>query len=481
MINTLIDKLPELRKRAEDIEFTFSRAFEQLNNSFVLFLGQTESANTATSFLIDTILGLANNIDIAIFSITALAGGLLAYKTAATVIVAVHKAVVITTASITAYTVAASYAATATRAFTLALVANPIGAVAVGLAVLTTGYFALSSEADNAAKSVEGLNNELSRGQFLRYQEQAQAGTLNAFNTRTVLNQIPEAERERQIKEEQDRIVGQAGNIGYSPQSEQIRANARRQAEQAVARRYLSNNNTPEDLQPLPDAARRINVPALVRRVRRNTDTELVSLGRERVELANALQRVEEQELPIVQAAIEARQAEGKAASRAQRDTLETQLGFVESLKARQAQVEAEFEIEQNVRRTELLSANRNAAERGRSPIQSLTGQIAEIDASAPGRTFSSNADAIEATRASLVLERDILRAQEESLGIQNESSDVQALINSNLTERQRIEQQIIQVQQTLNQTNSIEAQQQLSELLAVLELRSAPDGCGIA
>ena len=239
-----------------------------------------------------------------------------------------------------------------------------------------------------------------------------------------------------------------------------------------LAPRYIDQKQG--DVAAVGDAARSINIPALVTRVRRQTDSELVKLQREQADIDNALLRLRgtndsNGELSVARAAVEQR------STRPRRDNLERLLGFEESLEAaRNANAIAQRQ-EQEINRTELLPINQQLAQAGRSRVSELDAQLtlANDPGSRIGQTYGSNTGDIERGREALQLERDTLLAQQRSLRIEKESSAVQERIVAGLTERQQIEQEIIALRQLIANAESAESKATLTEQLDVLSLKA--------
>lgn len=123
----LLSQTEELTELFENTVPTVSQAVTVLRNNFVRFIGEADQATGVTRVLSQGILLLANNLDVAAAAALALSGALAV--TFGQVFIAQLKR-----------------AALAVRALTLAIAANPIGAIAVALATVTTSVIAFRDE-----------------------------------------------------------------------------------------------------------------------------------------------------------------------------------------------------------------------------------------------------------------------------------------------------------------------------------------------
>lgn len=164
----------DIEKRAGGSATTVSAALQTLDNQLGRYVGQADSGLSATARMAAGIEGLANNLDKVVPVVITLAGLVgtryvlsLTAATSASVANAIASAAqaraqIALIAAMSGTSQAALVAGVATRTFTAALVANPIGAVLVATAALSAAIMGLAQAANTAQESVKTFDTAMS-------------------------------------------------------------------------------------------------------------------------------------------------------------------------------------------------------------------------------------------------------------------------------------------------------------------------------
>lgn len=151
----LLAGFPAIEAQAGGAATTVSAALQTLDNELGRYIGQTDATLSASSRLAGGIVALSENLDTVVqvvgvlagvmgtrlvLSMTAGSGAMIANSIAAARLTAFQLGM---TASLTGVTRAQLTATAATRAFTAALLANPVGAAIVATAALSAGIIYL--------------------------------------------------------------------------------------------------------------------------------------------------------------------------------------------------------------------------------------------------------------------------------------------------------------------------------------------------
>lgn len=166
----LLAGFPAIEAQAGSAATTVGSALQTLDNELGRYIGQTDQGLSATQRMAEGIILLANNLDTVtqvasalavvmgtrfVLAMTAGSGAMIANGVAAIRLAGFQTAM---TASLTGVTRAQLLATTATRTFTAALAANPIGAVIVAVTALAAGLYVLSSRYSSSAIAARELN-----------------------------------------------------------------------------------------------------------------------------------------------------------------------------------------------------------------------------------------------------------------------------------------------------------------------------------
>lgn len=159
----LLKGLGDIEARAAEATPTVGAAFQTLNNEIGRYVGQTDAGLSATQRMALAIIALSENLDTValvvgavaalmggrfVLAMTAGSGAMIANGVASVRLAAFQTAM---TASLTGTTTATVVATGATRAFTAALLANPVGAVLIAVTALSAGVYFLAQRFSEAA------------------------------------------------------------------------------------------------------------------------------------------------------------------------------------------------------------------------------------------------------------------------------------------------------------------------------------------
>jgi tape measure domain-containing protein len=191
--DAILAGLPAIEERASRAQTTVAAALQTLNNELGRFVGQTDSGLSATQRMAQGIVALSENLDTIalvvaavatvmggrfVLSMTAGSGAMIANGIAAVRLSAFQTAM---TASMTNTTRATLLATGATRAFSAALMANPIGAVILAVSALAAAMVYLNNrfgESAVASRRLEAASK--ASDQALQAYEEAAIAAANA-------------------------------------------------------------------------------------------------------------------------------------------------------------------------------------------------------------------------------------------------------------------------------------------------------------
>lgn len=189
----LLRGLPAVEAQATSFQMTVGQALQTLDNQLGRYIGQTDSSLSATQRMAEGIVLLANNLDVVtnvVGGLAAIIGGryllsLTASASATLAATAENVRYQMTLASLEARQLGVSRATVlatgATRGFTAAVAANPLGAALVAVAALAAGIYLLNqrfSEGARAAREFEEMTASGSKA--LAEYEKAQIAAQNA-------------------------------------------------------------------------------------------------------------------------------------------------------------------------------------------------------------------------------------------------------------------------------------------------------------
>lgn len=155
IVSGLLNSFQRLQEEAEAMPATVGDAFTILRNNVTAFVGQMDQATGMSEALSAAIMLLANNID-TIARVAAIAGIALLTAFAPTILAAIASGfVAIGTAGVAAMT-----------AITVAIAANPLGALAVAIATIITAVYLFRDEISQVfgvdiVGTVEGVANRI--------------------------------------------------------------------------------------------------------------------------------------------------------------------------------------------------------------------------------------------------------------------------------------------------------------------------------
>lgn len=137
--SALIERLEDLRDRAGEMPATIGDAFTRLQTNLTAFVGQLDQATGASQRVSAAIMLLADNIDV-IARVAAVAGVALVTAFAPSILAAMASG----------FVALGTAAVAAINAITAAIVANPIGALAVALTTAVTAAYLFRDEIKQA-------------------------------------------------------------------------------------------------------------------------------------------------------------------------------------------------------------------------------------------------------------------------------------------------------------------------------------------
>lgn len=437
--------LKATEQQAESMQLTVGGAFQVLDNQLGRYIGQSDSSLSASQRLAQGIQGLANNLDVIIpvvgavatlmggrlvLSMTAGTAAMIANGVAAVRLIGFQAAM---TASMTGTTTAAVIATGAVNTFTAALAANPLGAALVAATLLAGGIYYLSQRYNDAAQATRYLDEVTA----------AADGAISEYAA-AVLAAKNASEDERKALLDKAAALREVTNARI----EDARVAAQKQIDEAVAARATADRSIQAVADRRSGQSNRSFSNASIAQdqaagQRAQTDIDLAVRARQQADEAlRALQRLEAArdaaENPTARAPARAAE-EGKSRGRSgptpeelarQRTLLELQ-AEVERLRAAGRDAAADAKQDEidilNLSKTYAEAGIQDAEEKARLQVATLAVSREEARAREEAkRQAEGEARAIDMTRSFLL---DMLDVQEQAALTDREALDVRRQI----------------------------------------------------
>ncbi|QBX38674.1 hypothetical protein E4M02_11165 [Brevundimonas sp. S30B] len=167
IINAILGAGDTIEAKFNSTSVTVGQALTQLNNNLGAFIGRQDESLSASDRLAQAIIWLGENLDTVaqlvgvlaavmgtrfVLAMTAGSGSMIAQSIAAARLIAFQTAM---TASMTGVTRATLISTAAMRTFTASIAANPVGALILAIAALTTGLLALKATTDDVSDALD--------------------------------------------------------------------------------------------------------------------------------------------------------------------------------------------------------------------------------------------------------------------------------------------------------------------------------------